>query len=107
MENQSSGADAQKSPPLEAYNIAAIQPQAGAAGDDFSADTKSLSMRRAGGCPPLLETARSAPGARGMDEYRRSAGAVAALGLALGMRYALTPPDAKASMKGRGGKLCS
>lgn len=87
-----------------AFNVAAIGPQAGA---DFETNTKALSMRRAGGCSPALETARSSPGQRGMDEYRRSAGAVAALGLALGMRYALTPPQGLTSVKTRGGKLCS
>ena len=43
-------------------------------------------------CLPLLKSIRNVPGASTVDRNQRSAGKAAALGLVLGVRFALAPP---------------
>lgn len=63
----------------------------------LSVDTPT-SPSVADACLPLLDTIRQSPQPSAMDRNQRSAGTAAALGLVLGVRFALSPPN-KAGLK--------
>ncbi|MBL4803738.1 MAG: hypothetical protein JKY71_02645 [Alphaproteobacteria bacterium] len=57
------------------------------------ADTPTPSPAVADACLPLLDTSSQSPQPSAMDRNQRSAGKAAALGLVLGVRFALSPPN--------------
>lgn len=57
------------------------------------ADTSTSSPTVADACLPLLDTSSQSPLPSAMDRNQRSAGTAAALGLVLGVRFALSPPN--------------
>ncbi len=58
-----------------------------------SVDAPTPSPSVADACLPLLDTLRQSPQPTAMDRNQRSAGKAAALGLVLGVRFALSPPN--------------
>lgn len=89
----------------KAAYVVKIGPQAG--GADIAPRKLSRNSSMDGGCSPLLETVRYSPPKQSMGENRRSAGAAAVLGLAFGMRYALTPPQDVSLTRSRRTQACS
>ena len=59
----------------------------------LSFDTSTPSPTVADACLPLLDTIRQSSQPSAMDRNQRSAGTAAALGLVLGVRFALSPPN--------------
>ena len=69
-----------------------------------AADTPTPSPSVADACLPLLDTSSQSSQPSAMDRNQRSAGKAAALGLVLGVRFALSPPN-KAGLKPQNPRL--